>query len=40
MLDKNARLVYTFRERKSRGLQTAAAGPCLQENLKIKDGKL
>ena len=40
MLDKNARLVYTFRERKCCGLQTAAAGPCLQENLKIKDGKL
>ena len=39
MLDKNARRVYTFAERKCCGLQTAAAGPCLQENLKIKDGK-
>lgn len=36
MLDKNARLVYTFRERKSRGLQTAAAGPCLQKISKSK----
>ena len=31
MLDKNTKRVYTFRERKSRGLQTAAAGPCLQK---------
>lgn len=36
MFDKNPKLVYTFRERKSRGLQTAAAGPGLQKNLKIK----
>lgn len=36
MLDKNTKLVYTFAERKCRGLQTAAAGPCLQKNLKIK----
>lgn len=31
MLDKNTKRVYTFRERKSRGLQTAAADPCLQK---------
>ena len=36
MLDKNARLVYTLDERKSRGLQTAAAGPCLQKISKSK----
>lgn len=36
MLDKNTKLVYTLDERKGRGLQTAAAGPCLQKNLKIK----
>ena len=37
MLDKNTKLVYTLAERKCCGLQTAAAGPCLQKNLKIKN---
>ena len=36
MLDKNARRVYTFAERKCCGLQTAAAGPCLQKISKSK----
>lgn len=37
MLDKNTKLVYTLDDRKSRRLQTAAASPCLQKNLKIKN---
>lgn len=39
MLDKNTKLVYTFAERKSCGLQTAAAGPGLQktQNQKLKN---
>ena len=36
MLDKNAKRVYTFAERKCCGLQTAAAGPCLQKISKSK----
>ena len=36
MLDKNTKRMYTFRERKSRGLQTAAAGHCLQKISKSK----
>ena len=39
MLDKNTKLVYTLDERKSRGLQTAAAGPCLQKISKSKPEK-
>ena len=39
MLDKNAKWVYTFAERKSCGLQTAAAGPCLQKISKSKPKK-
>ena len=36
ILDKNAKLVYTLAERKCCGLQTAAAGPCLQKISKSK----